>query len=115
MTTPIIFSTKDLYERIRFLEANKRVQDRAVETYRQHLDRKQADYVSLLEENAALRKVLDAVCGWTSECSTCEGSGLDPDDGKSACFTCGGYGFNPSGDIREAILEARALLQKAGE
>lgn len=58
----------------------------------------------------ALKKVSDEFY----PCEMCEGTGNNLDDPESACRICGGYGFNPGGDIRQAIVEARTILDKVG-
>ncbi len=64
-----------------------------------------------------MNELLDALKKVSAEfypCETCEGTGNKLDDPESACRICGGYGFNPGGDIRQAIVEARTILDKVG-
>lgn len=60
-----------------------------------------------------LLSALEDVVFNTCECHNCNGSGIDLRTDNDACADCGGYGFNPCGDIREAVIDARAAIAKA--
>lgn len=65
----------------------------------------------LRDERDELREALHLLT-LTTDCEDCNGKGdIDGD----ACRHCGGYGFNPDGDIRNNIIEARAILAKYQE
>jgi hypothetical protein len=69
-------------------------------------------YIAALEASRAeLLAALEAVCKQTKDCERCEGKGIELGT-KNACCKCGGYGFNPCGDIRDAIVEGRSIIEK---
>jgi len=65
----------------------------------------------LVHQRNELLKALMELCK-TVPCENCNETGNEIGT-EDACRICGGYGFNPDGDIREAIVQARAVIAKA--